>query len=98
MVVTIPQGWTLDVAFTNDGSLNHSAAITASQTSSTALAATDETPNPVLGDAPGAKSSFTFKATTAGNYVIACLVPGHIQLGMWAKLVVAPSGTPSIKL
>ncbi|MHB1842936.1 MAG: cytochrome b N-terminal domain-containing protein [Sulfobacillus sp.] len=98
MVVTIPQGWTLDVAFTNDGSLNHSAAITASPTSSSPLSAADQTPNPVLGVSPGGKASFTFKATTAGNFVIACLVPGHIQLGMWDKLVVAPSGTPSIKL
>ncbi len=98
MVVTIPQGWTLDVAFTNDGSLNHSAAITASPTSSTPVVASAETPGPTLGTAPGGKASFTFKAATVGNFVIGCLVPGHLQLGMWAKLVVAPSGAPTIKL
>ena len=97
MVVTIPQGWTLDVAFTNDGNMNHSAAITASLAATTPAAPGAQTPNPVVGTAPGGKASFSFKAATAGSFVIACLVPGHVPLGMWAKLVVAPSGAPAIK-
>jgi hypothetical protein len=54
------------------------------------------TPDPVTGLAPAASATFDFTPTTAGDYRIECLVPGHDPAGMWATLKVVESGTPSV--
>ena len=35
-------------------------------------------------------ASVVFRVTEAGNYFYICQVPGHVQLGMWGKVVVNP--------
>jgi uncharacterized cupredoxin-like copper-binding protein len=37
---------------------------------------------------PGASGSTIFTVNKAGNYYYICPVPGHVQLGMWGKIVV----------
>ena len=34
--------------------------------------------------------SVVFKVTEPGNYYYICQVPGHVQLGMWGKVVINP--------
>jgi plastocyanin len=97
MVVTVPLGWTVNIKFSNQGSINHSAAVvTASGT--TPVFAGASTPDPTVGTAPGQAAPFTFTASQVGSYRIACLLPGHEGLGMWDSFVVASGGLPSVKL
>ena len=97
MVVTVPVGWTVKVDFSNQGSINHSAAVvTASGT--TPVFAGASTPDPAVGTDPGQAAPFTFTAGQVGSYRIACLIPGHEGLGMWDSFVVAPGGLPNVKL
>jgi sulfocyanin len=103
MVVNVPLGWTVNVAFVNSGALPHSVVFEPwgeninSQTPTPAFPKA-ETPNPVAGTAPGGKESFSFKASKAGKYKFLCAFPGHAQLGMWDTMIVksglkAPSVT-----
>ena len=97
MVVTVPVGWTVTVDFSNQGSINHSAAVvTASGT--TPVFAGASTPDPTVGTDPGQAAPFNFSASQVGSYRIACLIPGHEGLGMWDSFVVAPGGLPNVKL
>jgi len=97
MVVTVPVGWSVTVNFSNQGSINHSAAVvTASGT--TPLFAGAETPIPIAGTAPGQTASFTFSAGQVGSYRMSCLIPGHEAAGMWATFTVASGGVPSVHL
>lgn len=97
MVVTVPLGWTVTINFSNQGSINHSAAVvTASGTSPVFAGAS--TPDPTVGTVPGQAAPFTFTASQVGSYRIACLLPGHEGLGMWDSFIVASGGLPSVKL
>lgn len=99
MVITVPTGWKVTVTLSNKGLLPHSAAIVTNAANSTTLAFPGaEVPNATTGVAPGSTATFTFTPTKAGTYRIACLVPGHEQLGMWDTLKVVASGTPAISL
>lgn len=102
MTVTIPQGWTVNVTFTNQATVNHSAEIVPF---SQVKAGKNFTPafsgaaisNPTLGISQGVTKKFSFTADKAGKYGIICAVPGHDDAGMWDTLVVSSSAsTPSI--
>ena len=54
------------------------------------------TTSPTLGLRPGQTARFMFKASRAGSYRIACLVPGHEEARMWDVLVVGGVKRPSI--
>jgi uncharacterized cupredoxin-like copper-binding protein len=104
MVVTIPAGWTVHVAFVNSGALPHSVVFEPfgenmnSQSPKPAFPKA-ETPNPVAGTAPGGKYAFTFKATKPGKYRFMCAFPGHAQLGMWDTMFIKKGlKAPSVKL
>lgn len=94
MRVTVPVGWSVTIDFTNAGTTNHSAAVV-TPSGTTAAFPGAETPSPSQGTAPGQAASFTFIASQAGSYRIACLTPGHEPAGMWASLVVTAGGLPS---
>ncbi|HIQ29654.1 MAG TPA: hypothetical protein EYH45_03720, partial [Candidatus Caldiarchaeum subterraneum] len=36
---------------------------------------------------PGEERTITFTPNRAGEYYYVCQVPGHIELGMWGKLI-----------
>jgi len=55
-----------------------------------------ESANAEAGLAYGRSQVFKFNASRAGNYLIACAVPGHTAAGMYVKLLVqADVSTPS---
>lgn len=94
LVVSIPQGWSVTVDCSNNAAMNHSCAIVG-ETSTTPAFTGSEGANPATGIARGQTQTFTFTAGTPGTYRIACLIPGHIALGMWDTLKVVASGQPS---
>ena len=97
MVVTIPTGWKVTVDCKNEATaVNHSCTIVQNEGNATPAFPGASTPDPVTGLAPGASATFEFTPTTAGDYRIECLVPGHDPAGMWAVLKVVESGTPSV--
>lgn len=102
MTVTIPKGWTVDVTFTNEASLNHSAEIVpyaqvqAGQNFTPAFSGASIS-NPISGVAKDVTKKFSFTADKTGKFGIICAVPGHDGAGMWDTLVVSGSAsTPSI--
>jgi plastocyanin len=97
LVVTVPVGWTVVVNFSNVDKINHSAAVV-TPTGTTPVFPGASIPNPTVGIPPGAHATFSFVASQAGDYRIACLVPGHEGLGMWATFDVTASGLPTIHL
>lgn len=97
LVVTVPAGWKVVVNFSNEGKINHSAAVV-TPTGTTPVFPGASIPNPTVGLPAGSSATFSFVAATAGNYRIACLVPGHEGLGMWATFNVTSGGLPTIHL
>jgi len=95
--VTVPQGWTVVVNFSNVDTINHSAAVV-TPTGTTPVFPGASIPNPTVGLPPGSHATFSFVASQAGNYRIACLVPGHEDAGMWATFDVTSGGLPTIHL
>jgi alcohol dehydrogenase (cytochrome c) len=100
---TVPAGWKVNWIFSNDSVLPHSAALVANLKAPPALATMAgnpvETPDPTKGlSGAGKKQYVSFSAVDPGTYYVACLVPGHIQAGMWDHFVVSTSAkAPSIK-
>lgn len=96
MTVSVPQGWTVKVNFTNHVVIPHSAAVVAQKTAQTPVFSGAEVSHPTTGVPQGGSESFSFKTTKTGNFFLVCLVPGHVNLGMWDHFDVTASGTPSI--
>ena len=97
MVVTVPRGDKVVIAYTNAVSMPHNVDIIPYQT-----------PPPSEGGAPafpgattfkqgapaagkGVRRTATFVASKAGRYMIICGVPGHAAGGMWDTFVVSPT-------
>lgn len=86
--ITVPAGWSVSWMFKNEDAIPHSAIILANkqpfpaqpQDPAIARAYTNDV---TAGLATGKTDQTTFKAQTAGEYVIACGVPGHAPSGMW---------------
>ena len=96
MTVNVPQGWKVNVECHNQTTSPHSCAVVPDATSTSPVFSGGSTTNPTTGLQPGASQSFTFMAGQAGQYRIACLVPGHEDAGMWDNFVVTSSGSPSL--
>lgn len=97
----VPLGWTVEIRLRNGDATPHSARVVASRetiplTIPGAVFAGAESPNAEAGLASGRSQVFRFSASRAGNYLIACAVPGHAAAGMYVKLLVqADASTPS---
>ena len=109
MVLTVPVGWTVKVAFLNhDGMLPHSLLVTKQYPA-------DDIPpeagveqvaiskaysdNPVGGLGPNETDKFGFTARNAGDFWMVCGVPGHALQGMYVDLKIdAAAQMPSIGL
>jgi Sulfocyanin (SoxE) domain len=96
LLVLIPRGWRVTVICENAASMRHSCAIVRGPLTVAPAFPGATTPSPTLGLRAGQSARFTFKASTAGTYRIACLVPGHEQARMWDVLVVGKVRRPSI--
>jgi Sulfocyanin (SoxE) domain len=93
---TVPRGWTVRVVCKNRGPLRHSCAVVRDAGSTRPAFRGATTPQPQAGLEEGHTASFTFRATKAGIYRFACLVPGHELARMWDVLKIVPRGRPSV--
>ena len=89
----VPLGWTVEVRLRNGDAAPHSARVIAARdtiplTISRAVFAGAESSNAEAGLAYGRRQVFRFTADRAGEFLIACAVPGHAAGGMYVRLVV----------
>jgi sulfocyanin len=105
--ITVPLGWKVHFDVRNDDAIPHSAIIIADQTPVPNGPSTPAIPRAYTdhlsdGLAPQTgNDTMDFTATPAGNYLIACGVPGHAPSGMYIRFVVSatahvPSNTGTI--
>jgi sulfocyanin len=86
--ITVPVGWSVSWTFTNEDAIPHSAIVLANKMPFPAQPQDPAIPRAYTSDvtaglATGKTDKTTFKGATAGQYVIACGVPGHAPSGMW---------------
>jgi Sulfocyanin (SoxE) domain len=93
---TVPRGWTIHVVCENHGALPHSCAVVHGAGSVKPAFRGAATPRPRIGLEPGHTASFTCRASRAGVYRFACLVPGHEAARMWDVLTIVRAGKPSV--
>ena len=99
MLVTIPQGWKLEVRCQNTVSTRpHSCAIVRGAGAQRPAIRGAATSQPTDGVPPGKSATFSFRATAAATYRIASLVPNEERAGMWDVLTVARKERPSVTL
>ncbi len=103
LVVSIPSGYHLTIAYDNKSEYPHSVLVTPYAKKDLVVgwpvafrgaASTDASD----GAAPGAMQRFSFVPNKAGVYAIICAVAGHEQAGMWDVLRVTRGGHPSIAI
>jgi len=105
--ITVPLGWKIHIDVRNVDAIPHSAILITDQTPIPAAPSTPAFPRAYsdhLTDGLPAQTghdSMDFTAAPAGNYLIACGVPGHAPSGMYIKFVVsatakAPTNTGTI--
>ena len=96
--ITIPVGWSVAMSFTNEDAIPHSAIILPNkmpfpaqpQVPAIARAYTNDVTGGLM---TGKSDQTTFKASPAGEYVLACGVPGHAPSGMWIHFDVSADAT-----
>lgn len=101
MIVSVPAGYRVHVAFSNRGKYPHSAVVVAyahrgdvaGYTPAFRGAASPDDANGVM---PGAVQRFSFVANKAGTYALVCGVSGHEGAGMWDVLKVTKGGKASL--
>lgn len=94
---TVPRGWKIRVRCKNRGPLRNSCAVVKNASSTKPAFRGASTRRPTVGLAPGHSATFSFRATKAGVYRFACLVPGHEQARMWDVLKISRRGRPSVR-
>ena len=92
----VPLGWTVEIRLRNRDAAPHSArVVSATDTLPLALPVASftgaENTKSETGLAYGRTEVFRFKADRAGEFLIACAVPGHAAAGMYVRLVVQPN-------
>jgi sulfocyanin len=97
LVITVPEGARVSLAFSNNGALPHSLQLIPTTKQLPAMAASKpafpgaETPGPVAGILKGKSQAAVFTAAPPGRYLLICGFPGHALAGMYATFVVSPS-------
>lgn len=92
--ITVPVGWTVAMSFTNEDAIPHSAILLPNKQPFPAQPQDPAIPRAYTADVTGGlmtgkSDQTTFKASPAGDYVLACGVPGHAPSGMWIHFVVS---------
>ena len=95
--IVVPLNWTVHVNCRNTSPIRHSCGVVEGAQSGQLAFPGAATPSPAVGIPPGQSASFTFLADRTGSFRIACLVPGHLEAGMWASLEIGPAGGPSVR-
>jgi sulfocyanin len=99
--ITVPVGWSVSWNFTNEDAIPHSAIVLVNKMPFPAQPQDPAIPRAYTKDVTAGlptngTDQTTFKASTAGQYLIACGVPGHAPSGMWIKFdVSADAKVPS---
>lgn len=99
--ITVPVGWSVSWNFTNEDAIPHSAIVLANKMPFPAQPQVPAIPRAYTNDVTGGlptngTDQTTFKTSSAGEYVIACGVPGHAPSGMWIRFdVSADAKVPS---
>jgi len=93
-VVVVPLGWRVDVRFRNGDAAPHSARVVVAREPVPLVPGRSaftgaQTKSPEAGILAGDSDQFSFTTDRAGNFLIACGVPGHAAAGMYLKLVVS---------
>ncbi len=97
--ITVPLGWSIDVDFQNHDVVPHSAVVIADQSPLPAIPENPAFPRAytshLIDGLPAQKGHDTmqFTASKAGDYLIACGVPGHALSGMFIRFVVSAGAT-----
>lgn len=98
LLVRIPLGWSLRVTCRNASSTRHSCAIVHGPQTVTPAFRGAASPAPRIGLRKGETARFVFRASRAGTYRIACLVPGHEEARMWDVLDIGGARLPSLSI
>jgi sulfocyanin len=99
--ITVPVGWSVSWKFTNEDAIPHSAIVLVNKMPFPAQPQEPAIPRAYTNDVTAGlptngTDQTTFKASPAGQYVIACGVPGHAPSGMWIHFdVSADAKVPS---
>lgn len=102
-VFTVPTGWKVDVTFINPSPVPHSAVVVEKEMVKKLqvgepIFAGATTPSATVG-LSGKKTEFSFTASEAGDYAIACGFPAHATAGHWVALKVSDSAAkPTLKV
>lgn len=97
--ITVPEGWSVTMPVVNKDAIPHSAIIIASQMP---LPVTPHEPAIPLAytthltdglQPQGGHDTMRFKTEKAGQYILACGVPGHATSGMWIHFNVSKTAT-----
>jgi PQQ-dependent dehydrogenase (methanol/ethanol family) len=93
----VPAGWAVDWIFTNKSPIPHIAQLKPGSPAVGFGFATAGTANPTAGIPAGKEQYVSFNTILTGKYYLACLVPGHLQSGMWDNFTISTTATmPSI--
>jgi len=93
--VSLPVGWNVELRFRNRDVAPHSVRVVRDTTHiplelMPAVFAGGESEHADVGSASGANETVRFTVDRAGDYLIACAVPGHASAGMFVRLKVRP--------
>jgi sulfocyanin len=97
--ITVPAGWTVNIDFTNHDIIPHSAIVITNQTPIPTMPENAALPRAYtshLSDGLPAQTghdTMHFTTRPAGDYLLACGVPGHATSGMYIHFVVSSSAT-----
>jgi hypothetical protein len=98
LLIAVPLGSRVTVDCENRGGRNASCAVISGALATTPAFPGAASPDAAEGLDPGAKATFSFRATRAGSFRIASLVPGQEQARMFAVLVVRHVARPSVSV
>jgi sulfocyanin len=92
--ITVPAGWKVSWLFKNEDAIPHSAIVLANKQPFPAQPQVPAIPRAYTNDVTAGlptngTDQTTFTASPAGQYVIACGVPGHAPSGMWINFNVS---------
>ncbi len=96
--ITVPLGWTVQMSFTNQDAIPHSAIVLPNQMPFPAQPQDPAIPRAYTADVTGGlmtgkSDQTTFKASPAAKYLLACGVPGHAPSGMYVTFIVSADAT-----
>jgi sulfocyanin len=98
LVISVPAGYRVTVAFASKGAFPHNAVITSTKPtgSSDAFALAFPGSGPEDTTTGVISARYSFRTTKVGSYYIVCGLPGHAATGMWGRFIVTRGGRPKV--